>query len=102
MKTKNKVIIGVSIVAVIGTIIGLVIYFKNRNSATGTNMLPITQPVSSDPNCVPYTDEMQKRDTQKARAKCAPKGIIPIVGPGLFIQCMQKEKSKFPPINNCY
>lgn len=102
MKTKNKIIIGVSIVAVLGTVIGLIIFFKNRKKTNDSMQMGINIPISNDPNCVPYTEEMQKRDTQKARSKCAPKGIIPIVGPGLFIQCMQKEKSKFPPINNCY
>jgi len=101
---KKTIIISSSVILGIGLIVWL-IYYINKSKKTDNTQINTQEQggsTSSNTPCKPYTDEMYNRDVQKARSKCSPQGAIPIVGPGLYIRCMQKEKSKLPPINNCY
>lgn len=100
-KNKNVIWIVVGLLAAAGVAAFFIFRKKGNDSDSLLGLLNSTQKPSGG-SCVPYTEEMQKRDIQKARSKCAYKNLIPVVGQIEYLKCMEKEKSKLPPITNCY
>lgn len=94
-KTVKWILIVVGILIFLGLIIGLVLYLWPSSPAV------IYQPGSgptSEP-CKPFTQGQYDSAVKSCNSKCGKNLSIPVVGVGLYAQCVSKCKAQ---INNGY
>lgn len=102
MKKNTKILlIGGLILAAVVVIIVLVVRRRSSNDDAATLAAAIAAQQNPAAPCVPYTQQMMDRDTQKLRSKCLPKTLIPIVGAGAYAKCMQEGKANLPLLKRC-
>lgn len=85
------------IVVVLIVIVAYAFSQKNKTTAVANSAISSI----AENNCVPFTQADQDAEKKRKQNECLRKWAVPLVGQGLYLECVRVLKDNLTPVKEC-